>query len=233
MEAAYFKAAIPEPFRILGLALRPLSLGRYLLLRRFDCAFVAESEVSAGISDLLLGLVICSMRVDEFLAAAESHELGPDVRRWGKRVCPQSWLGCLPWVGKWWRKNHTCDALEKMRLFQRYIAAGSAVPKYWDECEDQRVSGSHWSHGVEVILRGELGWSREEIDEAPLSKALADYFKFAENQGLVRLMTDYEIELIEAAEAAAAVQGPKPKVQSLEATANTQSPIAKEVNCGA
>ena len=239
MDAAYFQAAIPEPFRILGLKLKPLSLGRYLLLRRFNCAFVAEEEASAGVPDLLLGLVICSMRVDEFLAAAESHRLARDIRRWGRRVCPRAWISCLPIVGRWWRKNHACDALEKMRLFQRYIQLGSVVPKYWDEGRDQRMSGSHWSHGVEVCLRGELGWSQEEINEAPLTKALADYFKFAENQGLVRLMSDYEIELIAAAERSeremqrSPSPRPLPPGEGEAAAAMGLQTSAGEVACGA
>ena len=131
MGAAYFKAVIPEPFRILGLTLKPLSLGRYRLLKRFECAFVAEGETSAGVPDLLLGLVICSTRVDEFLAAAESQRLQKDVRRWGRRICPQAWIGLLPVVGKLWRKNHSVDVLSKMSLFKKYIEAGSVVPMYW------------------------------------------------------------------------------------------------------
>lgn len=222
MDAAYFTAAIPEPFRILGLALKPLSLGRYRLLRRFGCAFVAEEEAAAGVPDLLLGLVICSMRVDEFLELLDSQGLAADVRRWRRRVCPAAWLGCAPVLGKWWRKHHAPNALEKMRLFQQYINEGSAVPKYWEEGES-RMSGSHWSHSVEVVLRGELGWTAEEINETPLSKALADYFRFAESQGLVRLMLPHEIALIEAAAAA----------EALSLKSKVQSPETGEVHCGA
>lgn len=180
--------------------LKPLSLGRYRLLQRFGCAFVAEEEKDAGVPDLLLGLVICSMRVDEFLAAADSQRLATDVRRWGRRICPLAWIGLLPFVGKLWRKSHAVNVLEKMRLFKSYLEAGSVVPQYWEEEGQGQASGAHWSQSVEVTLRGELGWSEEEINETALSKALADYFKFAEQQGLVRLMIPYEIELIREAE---------------------------------
>ena len=56
---------------------------------------------------------------------------------------------------------------------------------------------------MEVILRGELGWSEEEINERPLSKALSDYFKWAENKGQIRLMTDWEIEEVQRLERSA------------------------------
>lgn len=193
MEAAYFQAAIPEPFRILGVALKPLSLGRYRLLKRFGCGFVADSEQDASAGDLLLGLVICSSSVEEFLELATSHRLRKEVRRWARKVSPWPALGFLPWVGKWWRKSRSFDVIEKMLLFKRYIAEGSATPKYWDETEGGHQSGAHWSQSVEVVLRGELGWTSEEINEAPLTKALDDYFKWAENQGHVRLMTSDEI----------------------------------------
>ena len=213
MEAAYFKAAIPEPFRILGLTLKPLSLGRYILLRRFGCAFVADESASAGVPDLLLGLVICSMRVDEFLDGMEMDSLSGDVQRWGSKICPHAWVGLLPVVGKHWRARYAFDVVQKMGLFKRYIDEGSVLPKYWEGEGESRASGAHWSQCVEVILRGELGWTREEINEAPLTKALSDYFKFAENQGLVQLMTAGEVAMVEAAE-------------KEEGTANIQHPTS-------
>jgi len=197
---SYFQAAIPEPFRILGLKLKSFSLGRYLLLKRFDCAFVSDEEVQAGISDLLLGLSVCSMRVDEFLAGLESGDIAGDIAKWGKKVCPLAWLGRIPLFGRWWRKNHAPNLVEKMGLFKSYLEAGSETPKYWNEGGECRSSGAHWSHAVEVVLRSELGWTSEEINEAPLTKALSDYYKFAENQGLIRLMTPDEIAQVEAVE---------------------------------
>jgi len=220
MSPSYFSAAIPEPFRILGLSLKPLSLGRYRLLRRFECAFVAEEEAAAGVSDLLLGGVICSMRVDEFLekaGAASQGRLQREIRRWGRRVCPWAWISAVPLVGKWWRKHHAFDALEKMALFRRYLDEGSVVPKYWEEEGGGRSSGAHWAQSVEVVLRGELGWTAEEINEAPLSKALADYFRWAENKGLVRLMTAEEVAYVEERERDAR-NGEQP-------TASNQHPI--------
>ena len=202
MEAAYFSAALPEPYRILGLPLKPLSLGRYRLLKRFGCAFVSDVETKAGLDDLLLGVVVCSMRVDEFLERLQSGKLAKDVRRWARKVCPLAWFGLIPIIGKLWRRGHAFNVIEKMSLFKRYLDAGSEPPKYWDEGTNNRQSGAHWAHGVECVLRGELGWTEEEINEAPLTKAMADYFKFAEGQGLVRLMTDAELAMIKEAEGA-------------------------------
>jgi len=200
MDCSYFNAALPEPYRILGLALKPLSLGRYRLLKRFECAFVSDGEARAGISDLLLGLVICSMSVDDFLASLDNGTLEKEIRNWGRKVCRWPLLSLLPFIGKHWRKKHVFDFREKCALFQRYLLDGSEMPKYWDQSEGGKESGAHWSQSVEVVLRGELGWSAEEINEAPLTKAFADYFRWAESNGLVQLMTPQEVELIKATE---------------------------------
>lgn len=196
----YFKRAIPEPFRILGLALKPLSLGRYRLLERFECAFVAEEEKTATVSDLILGCVICSMEVDAFLEALQSRALLKAVRRWGRKVCPLPWLGIFPGFGRWWRARHSFNVVEKVGLFKSYIRRGSEMPLYWSEDDEGRSSGGHWSQAVEVTLRGKLGWTPREINEAPLSKAIADYFKYAESQGMITLMTPDEIAQVRAAE---------------------------------
>jgi hypothetical protein len=196
MGSAYFTAALPEPYQILGLRLKPLSLGRYRLLKRFGCAFVADEEASAGINDLILGLVICSLRVEEFMRRLEDGTLKREVRKWGRKICPCAWMGLIPVLGKWWRRKYAFDVFEKEGLFSAYLRDGSKEPKFWDENKDGGTSGAHWAQSIEVILRSELGWTDEEINEAPLTKALADYFKFAESQGFVRLMSDEELRIL-------------------------------------
>lgn len=189
----YFSRAIPEPYRILGLQLLPLSVGRYRLLKRFEVAFVADGEANAGISDLLLGVLICSMRVDEFLRFSTSRHFQRDIRRWSKRIFPSVWICALPWFGKWWRRTRGFNVLEKIALFQRYIADAQRIPRYTSRDNSPRTNSGHWSHCIEICLRSELGWSEEEINEAPLSKALADYFGYAESQGMISLLTDEDL----------------------------------------
>lgn len=186
MTAAYHKAAFPEPYQILGLKLKPLSLGRYRLLQRFNCAFVSEEETTAALDDLLIGILICSMTCRDFAEFMDQDNAEEEIKKWGERC------GLF-------------DFEEKAKLFNAYITEASKVPEYTEEDTIGHGSGSHWSQSVEVALRSELGWSKEEIDEEPLGKALADYFKLAENKGTIRLLTDEEIE---AAKANAAILWP-------------------------
>lgn len=182
MHAAYFKAALPEPCRIFGLRLLVLSLGRYRLLKRFGCAFVSDGPAEATVEDLLLGILICSMRVKEFLEFLDSDRFKPQLTRLGIRIRSET------------HHDPYFSLIAKFGLFRAYITEASALPDYWDESEEETVSGAHWSQSLEVVLRSELNYTTEEIEEGPLSKALFDFFKFMENQGLIRIMTPEEVE---------------------------------------
>jgi hypothetical protein len=200
MSAADFKAAIPEPYQILGLRLLPLSVGRYRLLHRFDCAFVSEEKTTATIGDLIIGVLICSMRCDEFLAFYQSNDFTKEVRKWANRInatppvfLRNKWVSLSP-IGKHWRKNHSFNFVEKMQMFKNYIAEAQAVPEYAPTNSSNQRSTAHWSTSVEIVLRSELNWQLEEINETPLTKALSDYFKHLELQGLVTIFTEEDLE---------------------------------------
>lgn len=199
-----FAAAIPEPYQILGLRLLPLSLGRYRLLHRFNCAFVSDGEASASVPDLLLGVAICSLRCEEFLRTFETGEFFAFIKSWAKRIRAQPpWylrgkigrVVSVSFIGRRWRKKYSFDVIEKMKLFQQYIADAQKLPEYAATSESTRRSSSHWSTSVEIVLRSELNWTEEEINEAPLTKAISDYFKHLEYQGLVTIFTEEDLRI--------------------------------------
>jgi hypothetical protein len=174
-------AAAPEPVRIFGVQLRPLSLGRYRLLQRFGCGFVEAEETLVGVADLMLGILICSMRVDEFVEFASDPRSVKYLRRWGKRIRREI------------RADGGFSIYAKFGLFLHYLREGQRIPKYWEEGPQRESLGPcHWSQAVEVCLRSELGWTKEEVDETPLAKAITDYFQHAQRMGAVRLMTAEE-----------------------------------------
>lgn len=194
-----FEAAIPEPFRILGLRLKPLSLGRYQLLQRFGCAFVSDEKTGAGALDLVMGVLICSRRCKRFVRFYQSRWFRWYIRFWYRTFCPAWWHFLMP--RKWRRRRNqefTEFLLSRMKLFGQYISEGSSAPDYFVERQNEIPSGAHWSHSVEVTLRSEVGWTSEEIEEAPLTKALYDYFKHAESQGAIRIITPEDVSQGEA-----------------------------------
>ena len=175
------------------------------MLAHCKVAFVAESEREATPGDLLVGVMICSIGTEKFEKVVSHADFKKSLNKWGQRIGffePR----CYKWplIGAMLKKilePHFAESdfkylNEQMEAFQKYIVEGSRAPEFWDESPDSKISASHWSHSVEVILRGALGWSDEEINTKPLSKALWDYFKHCENIGLVRLISAEEAKML-------------------------------------
>jgi hypothetical protein len=179
--AAEFCAALPEPHAILGLRLLPLSLGRYRLLKRFGCPFVDDDLKEIGLSELtselFFALLVCGFPVAEFKALLDSpKQLAKEAKRFGKAA------------GRIIKRDRYFNILEHVAAFQRYLNEGSAAPWVVLSVQDgSDVSMAHWSSSIEVTLRAKVGWTQAEVDEEPLTKALADFFQFAEGEGMVRL----------------------------------------------
>ena len=177
MSASYIQAAIPEPHVILGRKLRPFCIGHYLILSRFDCAYVSETAANASREDLIFAVLVCSMRPREFMEFIEGDGVEDAVKEWGQKI------GLF-------------DFKEKSDAFQKYLTEHSKMPGFWIE-QDGGRSGAHWAQSVLLCLTSQLGYTREEAEQVPLTQAFHDYLKHAENSGAIRLMTPEEIALTE------------------------------------
>lgn len=200
----YFAQILPDPPTVCGLRLKPLSIGRYRLMARFKVAFVAETNRTAAAGDLLIGALIGSMRCDEFKNFAASPGFSAEIQKWGaqagffpRRYFSLSFLQKLAENTRFGQKQAEKDAhylLEQIRVFQNYVNEGApdVSARFWSEPGDGSATGSHWSQSIEAVLREFQGWTREEIDEEPLTKALWDFYKHLENRGLGRFLSDEE-----------------------------------------
>ncbi len=208
--ADYFSQIFQVPPFICGRQLKTLSIGRYRMMSRFKVAFAADDVRPATAGDLLMGVLICSMEIKEFSDFASHPSFRRKVEQWGRQfgffepvlfertLNPRFFFGSMfHWMfKKLWPAEYDRQDIEYLtqetQKFQDYIKEGSTAPDYWDESPDSRASAAHWSQSIEVVLCGNLNWTAEMINEEPLGKALWDYFKFMENQGLVRLMSKDE-----------------------------------------
>lgn len=201
----FFSKDIPEPYQILGLKLLPLSIGRYRRMARYGIGFVSESQAQATGKDLLLGLLICSMSCRAWDALSATDKVPKLIKAWMQQIscAPPFYLRgkigriiSLTWLGRRWRARHSFNLFQKCQLFKSYLEEAQEFPRFMVRQQSDRSSVSHWSHNIEVVLRGELGWTREEIEERPLSGAIADYFKLMENQGLITILTEADYQQI-------------------------------------
>lgn len=189
MSRAYPNAALPQPVQILGLKLKPLSLGHVILMKRHDVAFVAESDAIAGIEDLLMGVLICSMTFDEWQKFEESDGFFNEIARWGRKVS-------LQLCGK---KGNGFNVIEKFGLFNDYVSTACKVPQMWIESGQQAArTDTPWYVAVKMCLTGQLNYSQSEAMNCPLQQAILEYCRYAESTGAIRLMTDEEVKQAEA-----------------------------------
>jgi len=177
----YSLAALPEPYRILGLRLKPFSLGHYLLLQRFDCAFVRDDGGAVDRSDLILGVLVCSMSYSEFTKFVDQKNFLREVAKWGKKMGFDTVVN--------WQKP--------AKLFQAYLKAGVPEPDYIS-LEPLESVGAGWTQNLKITLMTRLGHTEAEALDMPLSCALADYYKLAESEGMIRLLTAEDRAMAEA-----------------------------------
>ena len=184
--AAEFNAALPEPHTILGLRLRPLSLGRYRMLKRFGSPFVEEEEKTFQPEDLkkltqelFFALLVCGLTVAELKLLLENpKKLEREAQRFGK--CAEKII----------KRTKDFSIVPCLESFKRYLGEATAMP--WHAVpvgKDGGESVSHWSHAMEVTLRSRAGWTAQEVEEEPFQKAMADFFKLLESEGVVNLIS--------------------------------------------
>ena len=180
--AAEFSAAFKEPQSILGLRLFPLSLGRFRLLKHFECPFVDDGEKKVDTEtltkELFFSLVVCALPVEEFNYLMAEQKLERELKRWGKKL-------------KKIVNVKGFNIYESFAAFQKFLDAGSEIPWVVLSEQNDHSSMTHWSTSMESVLRSKVGWTKEEVDEQPLKKAIADFFTYMESEGLVRLY-DFE-----------------------------------------
>ena len=197
----FFAAAYPEPWQILGVKLRPFSLGHYLKLSRLGCAFVSDKEETASLSDLLLGIVVCSMPTtvdsdkDPFWKWLARTRGGFRYRCYTIKQRLLRKPAATPAeydAFRWGRRMGEIDFPAKVKLFSDYLDANSSAPAYIEERQatPPKASGAHWTQSVLSALVSKAGYTMEEALNVPISRALADYLKQAESDGAIRLLPE-------------------------------------------
>lgn len=205
---AYAEACIPETFTVLGLRLKPLSLGHFLLMRRLNCAFASDVEIEISFSDLLVAVLICSMNYEDCLAFFDL----PKIKFWswqniksfgtawyyGKKLGPTGYEIRL-WGREFYRqikKKKDFNLLMEAKRFQRYITEGSQTPLYYEgkHSDDQKTSPAHWSIGLYSFLLTK--YDHRTAMNLPLRQAFMEYCKWAEEQGAIELFWPYEEDMV-------------------------------------
>lgn len=173
--AQFYRAARPEPPRVIGLQLRPYSLGHHINLHAYDSAFVKGA--GALFIDMITSVFICSLTWKEWEDWKNSWKLKWALRFWGWRM------------GKF-------DVKAEAETFARYLAAGSECPEVTVPSKGRALTAA-WESRLKLFLVKELRLTVDEAMDYPLALAWQDYCAHGEAQGTLTLLSEADKESLE------------------------------------
>lgn len=179
----FYLAEIPEPVVLLGLRLRPYSLGHVILLHRIESAFVTgDGPVTIG--DLAMSVLVCAHPYKEALALLDEPRLDKFMLRWHARLTAPTW---------WLRlrgQSRALDLKAKASAFAEYIEAGSKQPYYSYDVSKQGKSQLETVHAVQITLMSKTTLTEAELLDRPWGRCLFDYLALQAMDDKVTLMSE-------------------------------------------
>jgi hypothetical protein len=170
-DAAFTRAAVPEPYRILGRRMLPFFLGHEILFQRFNVAWSIENPGVPEYPDLIMGVLICSRPPEQMLTEMKSRWFPLRLWAWGK-IC-----GAF-------------DPFAKARLFRDYMREGRDIPQIWDKTGNARVQKTSMAEALYSMLRIQRGKSHTEAMNTELWPLLRSIVADAEARGAVDIRDD-------------------------------------------
>jgi len=164
----FYLAAIPEPVTLLGLRLRPYSLGHKILLHRVESAFVTGTSVA--FEDLALSVFICAQKFADALFSFNDADLPRFMARWHRKLTGDVW-----WRRKLRLSIQQIDLKEKSEAFATYIANGSRIPYYDVPVDRINASEIESVHAVQLALMAKTTLTEAELLDRPWGRCLFDY----------------------------------------------------------
>jgi len=184
----FYSVAIPEQRQILGLKLRPLSLGHVIILHRIESAFVCE-----GIPDyqeLAIAALICSLSYEDGLQALADADTPRVLKLLGERI-----TGVNEWrVRLGLRKPRVIDLEANIKAFTDYIQEGSRIPHYSYTPGDFKQMDCPSVQIIKVALMRDLKFTESEILNRSWALCLWDHVTLKAMSGQVSMVDRSEVE---------------------------------------
>lgn len=162
----YLDACIPEPMIILGLEMKPFSLGHLLILSRYKNGFVTE-DTPITFNDLIFGVYVCAHTYEKAIASFTEPETGRKIERWGKKI------------GKF-------SFEEKANLFAEYLRCGMRQPDDVTVSEGEKTSLPLYAV-IKYVVQNAFGYSASEILNLPYRQLLWEYYVTQEAKGVCKV----------------------------------------------
>ena len=171
MNAAFQRAAIVKPFKVLGRSLNEFSIGHEMLLAASGNAFAKLSERAPQFPDLLVAIRICtqdySAAISDFLSGGFLHNRWVDL------------LQYLPF-------NPSVELLK----FSAYLTHYRSGPEFTRARAgiERHTCGAPFEYVLKVFLCTKMRFTVEQALNYPYSTAVADYLTYLEAEGKIHIV---------------------------------------------
>lgn len=176
----YSEAALPDGYTVLGVPLRPFSLGHELLLARARSPFVipAEADRLPGLADLLIAVFVCSR---DFSTARKALA----------RRLPAAWK-LFAWGVTALISQRPAIILRHASRFRSYLADAGSRPVAWQPRDRSgRPSGIPELAAVKLTLL-RAGYTAAEVLDMPRQQAVHEAMYALAREGAIELQTEDE-----------------------------------------
>jgi len=190
MTADYYSAVLPETRTVLGMRLRPLSLGHLVLLKRIGSPF-ANGEIPT-LESLATAVMICASTFREALDYFDDPKLSSVMFRWHERITGNDrWL-----VRLGLRRVKTVDFIAEAAAFFAYLQEHQTMPKYASSDSDFRPIGYAFEQMIKVRLMRDLHFSEAELFDRSWLLCLWDYAALLDMENAIHIVGEKESQHI-------------------------------------
>lgn len=189
MTTQFLKAAVPEPFIVLGLRLRPLSIGHLVLMQWSGLSFMREDNSKPNLDDLIIGCLICSMRFRQYQEFLQSPDIASVLTRLGRRALFEPKRGWSR-LAFWRKAKPALRVQERFELFDKYLADGMDIPQFElpNSAAQSMIIGSPWLQCLRIMLMTKFHMPAEETWDYPYRQAVWDVCTARESDGALSII---------------------------------------------
>lgn len=192
MTEPFYLAAIPDAWEILGVRLRPFSLGHVILLHRIESPFIRGWDATnpPNFDDLALAVLLCSESYEVGLEILENPNLPKILHHWANQL-----TGLDRWsVRLGFRKATPLDFPTVAIEFSDYIDAHSKIPNYEFNPGDFKEIHCPEVQLVKVSLMREMHIPEAVLLDRCWGLCLWDYTTLRAMSGGVKLISDEDMK---------------------------------------
>lgn len=188
MALDFYQCAIPEQRQILGLPLRPLSMGHIILLNRIKSAFIVEGQPQTY-EEVAIAALICSLPYQDGIKAITDPNAPKFFDYLGKRI---TGIGTWP-VRLGLRRPRVIDLPAVCRAFGDYIKDHTRIPYYSFTDGDFADIAAPAVQLVKVALMRDMHFTEAELMDRSWQLCLWDHVTLKAMRGEVRMMEEEQV----------------------------------------